>query len=275
MGRWKKLDKLPLAEGIDEDDYLKRLVRAQLRLLRVQQWLSRTNARAIVAIEGWDAAGKGGLIQRLTEKLDPRPVEVWRIAAPRPDEQGKHYLYRFWEKLPAPGTLAIFDRTWYGRVLVERIEGYAKKSEWQRAYGEINAFEKMLTDSGVKLIKILLNLSAAEQRERIMRRLETPEKRFKVTLEDFRNLGRRDEYVEAFDDMLERTDTDDAPWYVISSDSKKRSRVDGVELVADLLGKGADLEPPPVDPAVAEAARKVIGWDPDKVSPLASRADRT
>ena len=105
MGRWKKLDKLPLAEGIDEDDYLKRLVRAQMRLLRVQQWLSRTGSRAIVAIEGWDAAGKGGLIQRLTEKLDPRPVQVWRIAAPRPDEQGKHYLYRFWEKLPAPGTM--------------------------------------------------------------------------------------------------------------------------------------------------------------------------
>ena len=273
MGRWKKLDKLPLAEGIDDDDYLRRLVRAQMRLLRVQQWLARTGCRAIVAIEGGDAAGKGGLIQRLTEKLDPRPVHVHRIGAPRPDEQGKHYLYRFWEKLPAPGDMAIFDRTWYGRVLVERIEGYIKKDAWQRAYEEINDFEKMLTDDGVRLVKILLNLSAGEQRKRITRRLETPEKRFKVTLDDFRNIGKRDAYVEAFDDMLERTDTDHAPWHVISSDSKKRSRVDGVELVADLLGKGADLEPPPVPHEVAEAARKVIGWDPDKISPLKSRSE--
>ena len=271
MGRWKKLDKLPLAGGIDEDDYLKRLVRAQLRLLRVQQWLARTNCRAIVAIEGWDAAGKGGLIQRLTEKLDPRPVQVWRIGAPRADEQGKHYLYRFWEKLPAPGFMGIFDRTWYGRVLVERVEGFAKKDDWRRSYDEINAFEKMLTDSGVRMVKILLNLSADEQRKRIIRRLETPEKRFKVTLEDFRNMSKRADYVEAFDDMLERTDTDNAPWHVISSDSKKRCRVDGVELVADLLGKGADLEPPAVDPEVAEMAKKMIGWNPENVSPLTSR----
>ena len=274
MGRWKKLDKLPLAEGVDEDDYLKRLVQAQMRLLRVQQWLSRTGRRAIIAIEGWDAAGKGGLIQRLTEKLDPRPVHVWRIGAPRPDEQGKHYLYRFWEKLPPPGDIAIFDRTWYGRVLVERVESFVEKDAWQRAYGEINAFEKMLTDDGVRLIKILLNLSPEEQRQRLIRRLETPEKRFKVTLDDFRNIGKRDDYVEAFDDMLEQTDTDAAPWYVISSDSKKRSRLDGVELIADILGKGADLEPPPVDPAIAEAARKVIGWNPDKISPLTSRSDK-
>ena len=274
MGRWKKLDKLPLADGIDEDDYLKRLVRAQLRLLRVQQWISRTNCRAIVAIEGWDAAGKGGLIQRLTEKLDPRPVQVWRIGAPRADEQGKHYLYRFWEKLPPPGDIAIFDRTWYGRVLVERIEGFIDKDAWKRAYDEINAFEKTLTDDGVRLIKILLHLSADEQRQRIIRRLETPDKRFKVTLDDFRNIRKREKYLDAFDDMLERTDTDDAPWHVLATDSKKRCRVDGVELVADLLGKGADLEPPPVDPAVAEAAREVIGWDPAKVSPLTSRPDK-
>lgn len=274
MGRWKKLDKLPLAEGIDDADYGRRLVRAQLRLLRTQQWLARTGTRAIIAIEGWDAAGKGGLIQRLTEKLDPRPVHTWRIAAPRADEQGRHYLYRFWEKLPPPGDLAIFDRTWYGRVLVERVEGYADKDDWQRAYGEINAFEKMLTDDGVRLIKILLNISAEEQRTRIIRRLETPEKRFKVTADDFRNIARRDKYLEAFDDMLERTDTDAAPWHVISTDSKKRCRVDGLELVVDILCKGADLDPPPVDPAIAQAAKDVIAWDPTRINPLTSRPDR-
>jgi polyphosphate kinase 2 (PPK2 family) len=274
MGRWKRLDKLPLAGSIDDNDYGKRLVRAQLRLLRVQQWVARTGTRAVIAIEGWDAAGKGGLIQRLTEKLDPRPINVHRIAAPRADEQGKHYLYRFWEKLPAPGDIAIFDRTWYGRVLVERVEGYADKDDWQRAYGEINAFEKMLVDDGVRLIKILLNLSAEEQRTRIIRRLETPEKRFKVTLDDFRNIAKREKYLDAFDDLLERTDTDAAPWHVITTDSKKRCRVDGLELVVEILCKDAELDPPPVDPAVAQAAKDVISWDPTRVSPLTSRPDR-
>ncbi|HJQ58753.1 MAG TPA: polyphosphate kinase [Vineibacter sp.] len=263
MGKWKPLDKMDLASGLDEDAYQQRLVRAQYRLLDIQQWLARSKVRAVVAIEGWDAAGKGGLIKRMTEQLDPRPLHVWQIAAPTPDEQGRHYLYRFWQKLPAPGEIAIFDRTWYGRVLVERIEGYTSKEAWKRGYDEINSFERMLTDDGVRLIKILLHVSAKEQRKRIIERMERPTKRFKVTTDDFRNIAKRDDYIEAFDDMLERTDTDHAPWTVIATDSKRRARIDGIELVGNTLAKGADLTPPPLDPTVVRAAKEAFGWDPE------------
>lgn len=262
MGRWKKLDKMDLATGLDEDTYQERLVQAQYRLLHIQQWLARSKGRVVIAIEGWDAAGKGGLIKRMTEQLDPRPLHVWQIAAPTADEQGRHYLYRFWQRLPAPGEIAIFDRTWYGRVLVERIEGFASKDAWRRAYDEINAFERTLTDDGVRLIKMLLHVSAKEQRKRIIERMEAPEKRFKVTTDDFRNIARRADYIEAFDDMLERTDSDHAPWSVIATDSKRRARVEGIELVGATLAKGADLTPPPLDPKVVQAAKEAFGWDP-------------
>jgi polyphosphate kinase 2 (PPK2 family) len=262
MGKWKKLDKMDLADGLDEDAYEERLTQCQYRLLHIQQWLARSRGRAIIAIEGWDAAGKGGLIKRMTERLDPRPVHVWQIGAPTPEEQGKHYLYRFWQKVPAPGEIAIFDRTWYGRVLVERIEGYAPKEAWRRAYDEINDFERTLADDGVRLVKLLLHVSANEQRKRIIERIEAPEKRFKVTMDDFRNIAKRATYLEAFDDMLERTDTNHAPWTVIATDSKRRARIEGIEAVASTLAKGADLAPPALDPQIVLAAREAFGWDP-------------
>ncbi|HKU97115.1 MAG TPA: polyphosphate kinase [Vineibacter sp.] len=270
MGKWKKLDKMDLADGLDEDVYEERLTHLQFQLLRIQQWLAHTHGRVIVAIEGWDAAGKGGLIKRVTERLDPRPLHVWQIAAPTAEEQGKHYLYRFWQKLPAPGEIAIFDRTWYGRVLVERVEKYASKDAWRRAYDEINNFERTLTDDGVRLVKLLLHISAKEQRKRIVGRMEAPEKRFKVTEDDFRNIAKRDEYLEAFDDMLERTDTANAPWTVIATDSKRRARIEGIDAIAEALGKGADLTPPELDPKVVEAAKAMWGWDPA----AAARDDR-
>ncbi|QQS13130.1 MAG: polyphosphate kinase [Rhodospirillales bacterium] len=262
MGKWKKLDELDLAGKLDEDKYEERLIKGQFELLRIQQWMAREGGRAIIALEGWDAAGKGGLIKRMTERLDPRPLLVWPIAAPTRDEQGRHYLYRFWERLPRPGEIAIFDRTWYGRVLVERIEGYCSKDAWKRAYDEINQFERMLAADGVRLVKLLLHVSAKEQRKRIIERIESPEKRFKVTLDDFRNIRKRDAYLEAFDDMLESTDTDAAPWAVVATDDKKRARVDGIETVVQQLSKGADLEPPALDPAVAQAAKDTLAWDP-------------
>lgn len=265
MGKWKKLDKMDLADGLDEDAYEEQLSQLQFQLLRIQQWLAQTGGRAVIAIEGWDAAGKGGLIKRMTERLDPRPLHVWQIAAPTPEEQGKHYLYRFWQKVPGPGAIAIFDRTWYGRVLVERIEGYAPKEAWRRAYDEINDFERLLTDEGVRMVKLLLHVSAKEQSKRIIGRLEAPEKRFKVTMEDFRNMKKRAEYLEAFDDMLERTDTDHAPWSVIATDSKRRARIEGIGAVAKALAKGADLVPPALDPEVARAATEQLGWDPTAV----------
>jgi polyphosphate kinase 2 (PPK2 family) len=262
MGRWKKLDRMDLADGLTEDAYEERLGRAQFRMLHIQQWLARTGGRAIIAIEGWDAAGKGGLIKRLTEKMDPRPLAVWQIAAPTPEEQGRHYLYRFWQKLPPPGEIAIFDRTWYGRVLVERVEAYAARDAWRRAYGEINEFERVLTDDGIRLVKLLLHVSAKEQRKRIIERMEAPEKRFKVTLDDFRNIAKREAYLEAYDDMLERTDTDATPWTVIATDSKRRARIEGIEHVAKVLSIGANLAPSDLDPEVARAAQQMFGWQP-------------
>src|SRR5688572_826001 len=136
----------------DKDSYEKALAAVQLRLLRLQIKTFAKKRRAIIVCEGRDAAGKGGAIKRMTEKIDPRGVRVWPIGPPHADEQARHYLYRFWEKVPPPGTWTIFDRSWYGRVLVERVDRYAKKPEWQRAYGEINAFEKMLSDDGVTIV---------------------------------------------------------------------------------------------------------------------------
>jgi polyphosphate kinase 2 (PPK2 family) len=262
MGKWKKLDKMDLGDGLDDEAYEERLTQLQYRLLHIQQWMARTKCRAIVALEGWDAAGKGGLVKRMTERLDPRPLHVWQIAAPTPEEQGRHYLYRFWQKLPPPGEFAIFDRTWYGRVLVERVEGYATQDAWRRAYDEINDFERMLADDGIRLVKILLHISAREQRRRIIERMETPEKRFKVTLDDFRNISRRADYLEAFDDMLERTDSEHAPWTVIATDNKRRARIEGIEVVAETLARGANLAPPDLDPEIARAAQEMFGWDP-------------
>ena len=267
MGRWKKLDKMALLDEIEgELEYNARLKKAQKDMVRIQQWAARTNQRIIIAVEGWDAAGKGGMIQRLAYELDHRRVSVWSIGAPTPEEQGRHYLWRFWNKLPAPGEIGVFDRTWYGRVLVERVEGFCKPAVWKRAYDEINRFEQMLTDDGVRLIKLLLHISAKEQKQRMIERMEKPVKRFKVTLEDFRNIEKRDDYIEAFDDMLERTDTDHAPWTVIASDHKWRARLESIEHVVKVLSKGADLDPPPLDPAVIEAARKMWGWQPKETA---------
>jgi len=263
MGRWKRLDKIePLTPLKNEQEYVDRLAKGQKEMRRVQQWATRTGQRIIIAFEGWDAAGKGGTIQRLSALLDPHHVAVWNIAAPTPEERGRHYLWRFWQKLPVPGDFAIFDRTWYGRVLVERVEGFCTKSEWKRAYQEINQFEKQLSDDGVRIVKLLLHISAEEQKKRIIERLEHPVKRFKVGLDDFRNIAKRDAYLEAYDDMLERTDTEAVPWQVIATDFKWCARVTAIETLVRILSKGADLEPPPLDPEVAAAARKLWGWEP-------------
>src|SRR5438045_9534099 len=146
----------------DKHDYEALLKKYQLRILRLQQKMHQRQLRAVVAFEGWDAAGKGGAIRRLTEKLDPRGFKVYPIAAPRPEEQGRHYLWRFWQKLPVPGEIAVFDRTWYGRVLVERMEKFASKAEWRRAYDEINQFEKLLSEDGCPILKIFLQITKQE-----------------------------------------------------------------------------------------------------------------
>ena len=263
MGRWPKLDKIEMVDGpLDKKDYDTRLAELQHRLLDLQTHHLRNGGQVIIGIDGWDAAGKGGLIERLVEGLEPKSTHVWRISAPTREEQGRHYLWRFWERLPAPGNWAIFDRTWYGRVLVERIEGFCDRAAWQRAYREINEFERQLADDGVHVVKLLMHVSAKEQKKRMIDRLEDPHKHYKVGLEDFRNIAKRRDYIEAYDDMLERTDTEHAPWHVIATDSKQHARLAGLQIVADQVGKGVELFEPGLDPRVVEAAFELWGWKP-------------
>lgn len=265
MGKWPILDKIEMIDGpMDVDEYDRALKKLQNRLLDLQIHHLRTGGRAMIAIDGWDAAGKGGLIERLVAGLEPKSVHVWRIGAPTPEEQGRHYLWRFWDRLPAPGNWAIFDRTWYGRVLVERIEDFCSEEEWKRAYREINEFERQLVDDGVRIVKLLVHVSAEEQKRRMIDRLGKPNKRYKIGLEDFRNIARRKEYLQAYDDMLERTDTDHAPWHVIASDDKMQARLKGLAIVADAFGRGVEVTEPALDPRVAEAAFKAWGWKPDE-----------
>jgi polyphosphate kinase 2 (PPK2 family) len=264
MGKWPALDKIDMLDKqIDDDSYEHQLKKLQNRLLDLQIQHLRTGGRALIGFDGWDAAGKGGLIQRAVATLEPRSTHVWRIGAPTPEEQGRHYLWRFWQRLPAPGNWAIFDRTWYGRVLVERIEGFCTQDEWKRAYREINEFERQLADDGVRIIKILVHVSAEEQKKRMIERLAKPHKRYKVGLEDFRNIAKRKKYLEAYDDMLEKTHTDHAPWHVIATDHKDLARLAGLKILVDGLSKSVKITEQVLDPAVADAAFKLWGWKPD------------
>jgi polyphosphate kinase 2 (PPK2 family) len=263
MGKWPKLDKIEMIDDrLDKKDYEHRLADLQHRLLDLQTHHLRTGGRVVIGIDGWDAAGKGGLIERLVAGLEPKSTQVWRIGAPTPEEQGRHYLWRFWDRLPAPGNWAIFDRTWYGRVLVERIEGFCGKAAWKRAYREINEFERQLADDGVHVVKMMVHVSADEQKKRMIERLEDPHKHYKIGLEDFRNIAKRPQYIEAYDDMLERTDTTHAPWHLIATDHKLLARLRALEIVAQQVGQGIELEEPTLDSAIAEAAFKLWGWRP-------------
>ncbi|QCN93897.1 polyphosphate kinase [Azospirillum argentinense] len=256
-----RLDKLDMtAEGIgSKDDYERRLAKLQKDLLHIQQTYWHEKRRAILVFEGWDAAGKGGCIRRLTEPLDPRGFHVWPIGTPTAEEQGKHYLYRFWTKLPAPGTFAIFDRSWYGRVLVERVEGFAEKEQWKRAYDEINQFEKMLTDDGVRIIKIFMHITPDEQLNRFRERLSNPYKRWKLTEEDLRNRSRWDDYSKAIEAMFDKTSTETAPWQAVPANSKWHARLRVMEIVTEALSRGVNVAPPPIDLTVARIAAEVLG----------------
>ncbi|MGB2221399.1 polyphosphate kinase 2 family protein [Neptunomonas sp.] len=239
----------------DKADYKKQLKKWQTRLLHVQQAYYHQKRRCIIVMEGWDAAGKGGAIRRVTEKLDPRGFEVYPIAAPTKEEQGKHYLYRFQTKLPAPGEIAIFDRSWYGRVLVERIEKFATKAQWQRAYQEINEFERLLVDDNARIIKIFLHITPDEQHRRFTERLENPVKRWKLTPEDIRNRQRWGDYEKATLDMFNHTSTKAAPWNVVAANHKWYTRVEVLKTIVKAMEKDVDLTPPAVDPEVLELAR--------------------
>ncbi len=248
----------------DRDAYEKELERLQLKMLSAQQAYFHEKRRAVIVFEGWDAAGKGGAIRRLTERLDPRGFHVWPIGAPNQLEQGRHYLYRFWRRLPERGTIAIFDRSWYGRVLVERVEGLAKKEEWKRGYREIKEFERMLVDDGVRLVKIFLHITPHEQLQRFAERLSNPYKRWKLTDDDIRNHRRWDDYVEAVEDMFKHTSTKFAPWTAIYAVRKWAARIEVLKTVTDALAHGVDLTPPPIDPTIRKFAMRSLGREMKK-----------
>lgn len=256
-----RLDKLDMAAArIDSaEEYDRRLGKLQKELLHIQQTYWHEKRRAVLVFEGWDAGGKGGAIRRLTEPLDPRGFHVWPISAPTAEEQGKHYLYRFWTKLPGRGTFAVFDRSWYGRVLVERVEKLATKEQWKRAYDEINEFERLLTDDGVRIVKIFMHISADEQLNRFRERLTNPYKRWKLTEEDLRNRARWDDYVKAAEDMFDHTSTERAPWHAIPANSKWYARLRVLEIVTKALKEGVNIAPPPMDQDVARSAAELLG----------------
>lgn len=234
----------------------------QLQLLRAQLALLKEGKRCIIMIEGTDTAGKGGIIRRLTRHLDPRSAHVWPIGAPEKWEQSRHYLFRFWQKLPEPGEITIFDRSWYGRVLVERIEGFATEEEWKRAYREINEFERQLTDSGVILIKLFLHLSKETQYSRFMERIQEPTKRWKLTVSDLKSRGFWKEYQQAYEDMLNKTASKNAPWHVIPADDKDAARILALSVIAGSLKKHVDVEKTRLlDPAVVSAVVEQFGAD--------------
>jgi polyphosphate kinase 2 (PPK2 family) len=201
----------------------------------------------------------------MTESLDPRGFKVWPVGPPRSDEQGRHYLYRFWQKLPEPGTIAIFDRSWYGRVLVERVEGLTPKAAWRRAYDEINGFERLLADDGVRLVKAFLHISKDEQLRRFAERLGNPHKRWKLTESDIRTREHWRDYQKAIEDMITLTDTEAAPWRVVGANRKWRARLEVLSAVTDSLARDVSLDPPAFDMKEKRAACRRLGLDPKAV----------
>jgi len=239
-------------------DYERRLQSMQSTMQSIQQAYLGTRERAVVVLEGWDTAGKGGIVRRLGWAMDPRSFKVYPIAAPLPHEQGRHYLQRFWEKLPEPGQIVVFDRSWYGRVLVERVEGFASKRQWQRGYNEINQFERMMVVDGIRIAKCFLHITPAEQVSRFNDRLTNPFKRWKLSYEDFRNRSRWAEYEIAIEDMMEKTSTKEAPWFLVPANDKLYGRLAVFTVLVDLLGKGLRLKPRPLDPKIAEMAKQLF-----------------
>lgn len=219
------LSQVDLSVSQEPNDYRGQLKAAQERLSQLHNRLYLTRTPLILAFEGWDAAGKGGAIKRIARALDPRGYEVVPIAAPTPLEKSHQHLWRFWTALPKDGHVTIFDRTWYGRVMVERIEGFCSEEEWRRAYEEINHFEQELTERGAILLKFWLHISPEEQLRRFHERQNTPEKQWKITDEDWRNREKWPAYEQAVDEMLLRTHRAQAPWIVVEAENKKFARL--------------------------------------------------
>lgn len=242
-----------------EEHYQDRLKELQNEIRDLQSACFHNSHRAVIVLEGWDASGKGGAIRRMTEKLDPRSCHVYATGKPDERERNEHYLQRFWQKLPPRGHIAIFDRSWYGRVLVERIEGFATRDQWHRAYDEINDFERTLADDGVVLVKLMMHISQDEQLKRYCERLDNPKKHWKLTDEDLRNRSKSREYANAYEDMLERTHCKQAPWFVIPGEHKWFARTSVIETVCSVLRKSIDTRIPRYTSDEIAQTRKLLG----------------
>ncbi len=261
-----RLDTLDLSLRLTRQEEAERLRAAQLRLLYLRLVLGglmgedpRIGPPMCIVFEGWDASGKGGCIKRLVAPMDPRHVRVAQFAAPTYDEKRHHFLWRFWPALPGWGGMAVLDRSWYGRVLVERVEGFATDEQWRRAYDEICEFERTLVAEGMILVKFWMHLSEEEQLSRFERRKADPLKAWKLTDEDWRNREKRPAYLDAVEEMLARTDTAYAPWTLVEGDSKRWARVKVLDTVTAAIEAGMKargIKVPPQPPGLGKRARR-------------------
>lgn len=232
------LDNVDLSQTVSKEKYQKKLPELQFELRRLQHIAYTQRKMVVLLFEGWDAGGKGGAIRRLIAKLDPRGYEVVPIAAPEGEEKRKHHLWRFWRALRKSGHFTIFDRSWYGRVMVERVEGFAQPEEWMRAYREINEFETELVEYGAVVCKFWMHISKEEQLARFEARQRTPGKEWKITDEDWRNREKWAVYKEAISDMIEKTSTLHAPWTIVEGNDKRYARLKVLETVIERLSAG-------------------------------------
>lgn len=246
-----------------DGDYDADLKALQDRMAELQSLHILHGARTLIIVEGWDAAGKGGAIKRLTATLDPRYYQVFPISAPTREEKDKHFLWRFWNKLPGKCEINIWDRSHYGRVLVERVEGFCSEAEWRRGYDEINEFESRQGEIGTKIIKLFLHVTQETQDKVLTERLEDPAKRWKVTAEDFRNRDKRAEYLDAMKDMFKRTDTHWAPWTVIDGNNQKASRIAVLAHVVKELENSVPQLFPEADEAILKLAKDALRYRAD------------
>ena len=252
------LETVDLTRTLAREDYVRELTRRQIQLRELGYQVYLRKRPVVIVFEGWDAAGKGGAIKRITEKIDPRGYVVYPISAPQGEDKTRHYLYRFWRRLPERGQIAIFDRSWYGRVLVERVEGFAKAEEWQRAFKEITSFERQLREFGTILAKFWIHISLEEQLRRFEERKAMGYKAWKLTDEDWRNRGKWDDYEEAVEEMLVKTSTRLEPWCLVEGNDKYWARAKVLAKLVEILSEGLGYQP--ADPLKGQkkdkAARK-------------------
>ena len=244
---------------ITKNAYDKQLRAAQLHMRNVALAMHSQGGRGIIVVEGTDTAGKGGAIRRLTAELDPRQYRVWPIGPPTPTERKQHYMQRFWQRLPLAGEIAIFDRSWYGRVLVERVDGLITEERWREAYDEIRRFEEALTADGVRVAKFYLHVTAKEQQDRLIARAEQPHKWWKISEADIRAHLAYDAYAEAAEEMIAETSSEAAPWTVVAANDKRHARLTVLDESARRFSKDLDLSPTPMSDELQRLVRDVLG----------------